>query len=120
LPCKPYRTTGCNYFALSLSSPLASAKTCYAPAAAQAIIVLPAFARSLPADGREGINKIVKAKSVRVKKQELRKKTIKYKSCYNLQNKSALARQKSGPGSMACGGKHFFVLMFGYFASKVK
>jgi hypothetical protein len=71
---------GLQLFCPVSSSPLASAKTCYAPAAAQAIIVLPAFARSLPADGREGRNKIVKAKSVRVKKQELRKRTIKYKA----------------------------------------
>jgi len=54
LPCKPGITTGCNYFALlrSLVVP-ASAKTCYAPTAAQAGIVLPAFVRSLPADGKE-------------------------------------------------------------------
>ncbi|RAV54035.1 hypothetical protein DIU36_22130 [Mucilaginibacter rubeus] len=52
LPCKPGITTGCNYFA-PLRPRLAntSAKTCYAPATAQATIVLPAFARSLPADG---------------------------------------------------------------------
>jgi hypothetical protein len=30
----------------------------------------------------------------------------------NTQIKSAPARQKSGPGSMACGLKHFFVLIF--------
>jgi hypothetical protein len=43
---------GCNYFALLRSHfPDASAKTCYASAAAQASIVLPAFTRSLPADG---------------------------------------------------------------------
>jgi len=35
------------------SFPYASAKTCYALAAAQAPIVLPAFVRSLSADGEE-------------------------------------------------------------------
>ncbi|WP_377021477.1 hypothetical protein [Mucilaginibacter angelicae] len=66
LPCKPGRTTGCNYFALLRSHfPNASAKTCYAPAAAQATIVLPAFARSFPADGEEKMQEI--------KKEEARK-----------------------------------------------
>jgi hypothetical protein len=64
-------------------------------------------------------------KTVRIRKQDKIKKTKngcinEIRSYYNPQNKSASARQKSGPGSMACGGKHFFVLMFGYFASKVK
>jgi hypothetical protein len=45
---------GCNYFALLRSHfSNASAKICYAPAAAQSTIVLPAFARSFPADGEE-------------------------------------------------------------------
>jgi len=36
LPCKPGRTTGCNYFALLRSHfPLASAKTCYALSSTQ-------------------------------------------------------------------------------------
>jgi hypothetical protein len=45
------RTTGCNYFAPYVAHfPNASAKTCYALPSRKANIVLPAFARSLPAD----------------------------------------------------------------------
>jgi len=44
--------------------------------------------------------------------KDKREELNKGKGCYNLQNKSAPARQKSGPGSMACGWKHFFVLIF--------
>jgi len=40
--------------------PNASAKTCYASAAAQAAIVLPAFARSFPVDGGEKMQEIKK------------------------------------------------------------
>jgi hypothetical protein len=42
------------FCATSFAQSYASAKTCYAPAIAQATIVLPAFARSLSADGKRG------------------------------------------------------------------
>ncbi|MFS2190463.1 hypothetical protein ACCC92_27575, partial [Mucilaginibacter sp. Mucisp84] len=49
LPCKPGRTTGCNYFALTSPAPLLQKLAMPFPALL-ATIVLPAFARSLPAD----------------------------------------------------------------------
>ncbi|MFC0515207.1 hypothetical protein ACFFGT_13395 [Mucilaginibacter angelicae] len=82
LPCKAGRTTGCNYFALTAPAPT-SAKTCYAPAAALATIVLPTFTRSLPADG---FGK--RYMMVRVKKQD-NERLMKDRRYYNNQNKSA-------------------------------
>ncbi|MFB0499245.1 hypothetical protein ABID99_005482 [Mucilaginibacter sp. OAE612] len=109
----------------------------------KATIVLPAFARSLPADGRGK-----RSRTVRIKRQEIKDAImhnimslraqrgnrteawplcivcdclvapgliplllLAMTYCYQAQNKSASARQKSGPGSMACGEKHFFVLI---------
>ena len=57
---KSVRTTGCNYFAqLRTHNSTSSAKTCYAPSTAQAIIVLPAFARSCSADGKRISNHVI-------------------------------------------------------------
>jgi len=43
----------------SFTQPYPSAKTCYAPATAQPIIVLPAFARSLSADREKNENFVI-------------------------------------------------------------
>jgi len=51
LPCKPGRTTGCNYFSLLRThSPELLQKLAMPFPALKATIVLPAFTRSLPAD----------------------------------------------------------------------
>jgi hypothetical protein len=51
LPCKSRQNHGLQLFCpTSFTQPLASAKTCYAPAAALSHHVLPAFIRSLSAD----------------------------------------------------------------------
>jgi hypothetical protein len=51
LPCKPGRTTGCNYFALLRTHPPELLQKLAMPfPALKATIVLPAFTRSLPAD----------------------------------------------------------------------
>jgi len=73
LPCKASRTTGCNYFApLRPLVPWLLQKLAMPLQPHKATIVLPAFARSLPADGRGKRSKTVEGKKQDGKSQEVR------------------------------------------------